>query len=113
MQPIDRANAEHYVWGQVCDGWHLVKRPDLSVITERVPPGAAEARHVHGTARQFFLVLRGQAVLEIDGDRVALAEGQGVEVAPGLPHQFRNESDAPVDFLVISHPTTRGDRTDL
>ena len=31
------ANAEHYVWGDGCDGWHLLKHPDLSVIQERVP----------------------------------------------------------------------------
>lgn len=23
--------AEHYIWGDNCDGWHLVKNQDLSV----------------------------------------------------------------------------------
>ena len=31
-------NAEHYVWGDVCDGWRLLQREDMSVIQERVPP---------------------------------------------------------------------------
>ncbi|WP_158531647.1 MULTISPECIES: hypothetical protein [unclassified Meiothermus] len=22
-----KAEAEHYTWGQNCDGWHLVRRP--------------------------------------------------------------------------------------
>ncbi len=113
MQPIDRSTAEQYTWGGVCDGWHLLKRADLSVIAERVPPGARETRHVHGNARQFFYILSGCAVLEINGKRVALTEGQGIEVAPGMPHQFINESPADVHFLVISHPTTRGDRVEL
>jgi hypothetical protein len=29
---------------------------------------------------------------------------------PGLPHQMRNDSDADVEFLVISQPTTQRDR---
>lgn len=111
--PVDRSNAEHYVWGDDCDGWHLLKRDDLSVIAERVPAGAREARHVHARSRQFFFILSGCAVIEVDGHRNELGAGQGLEIAPGQAHQFRNEADAEVHFLVISQPTTRGDRTDL
>ncbi len=51
--PISVANAEHYTWGANCDGWHLVRTPELSVIQERVPPGGRETRHLHTRARQF------------------------------------------------------------
>lgn len=112
MKAIDRSSAEHYLWGEVCDGWHLVKRSDLSVIAERVPPGASEVRHYHASARQFFYILRGCAVIEVNGEREALQEGQGLEIAPGTSHQFMNESQEDVHFLVISHPSTRGDRVD-
>jgi mannose-6-phosphate isomerase-like protein (cupin superfamily) len=113
MQPIDRSFAEHYIWGGVCDGWHLVKRSDMSVVAERVPPGAKETRHLHSTARQFFFILSGCAVIEINGERVTLSEGQGVEVAPGTSHQFTNESPEEVHFLVVSHPSTRDDRVEV
>lgn len=112
MHPIDRSSAEHYIWGNACDGWHLVKRTDMSVIAERVPPGARETRHFHATARQFFFILSGRAVIEMSGEQVALTHGQGLEVAPGVAHQFRNESSADVHFLVVSFPTTRGDRVE-
>jgi mannose-6-phosphate isomerase-like protein (cupin superfamily) len=111
-QAIDLSSAEHYRWGGICDGWHLLKRSDLSIIAERVPPGGKESRHSHERARQFFYILSGCAVMEVDGERVELREGQGLEVAPGTPHQFLNESPAVVHFLVISHPTTRGDRNE-
>lgn len=113
MKPIDRSSAEHYIWGDVCDGWHLVKRTDMSVIAERVPPGAKEIRHFHSTARQFFFILSGFAVIETNGERVTLKEGQGLEVAPGISHQFMNESPEDVHFLVVSHPSTRGDRVEV
>ena len=44
---VSRENAEHYRWGVDCDGWHLVKDRQLSVIEEFMPPGAAEVRHYH------------------------------------------------------------------
>ena len=43
----NRSNAEHYVWGDGCDGWRLLDRPDLSVIEERIPPGRGEVVHFH------------------------------------------------------------------
>ncbi len=88
---ISRETAEHYTWGAGCDGWRLVDRPDLSVIHERMPPGAAEARHFHQAARQFFFFLSGVATLEIAGAREILRAGQGVEVPPSVPHQVFNE----------------------
>jgi mannose-6-phosphate isomerase-like protein (cupin superfamily) len=113
MQAIDRSFAEHYHWGVASDGWHLVKRTDMSVISERVPPGACEVRHYHVSARQFFYILRGDAIMEINGERIQLSEGQGIEVAPSTPHQFANESSADVQFLVISHPATLSDRVEV
>lgn len=104
-------NAEHYVWGGDCDGWHLLKHPDLSVIRERVPPGRGEIRHYHSRARQFFFVLTGRAVLEFDDGVVDFGPGEGVHVLPGVHHRFVNKGPGPVEFLVISSPTTLGDRT--
>ncbi|HET9224485.1 MAG TPA: cupin domain-containing protein [Roseiflexaceae bacterium] len=107
---MSKKTAEHYTWGNRCDGWRLVDRPELSVIHERMPPGTAEIWHYHEAARQFFFVLSGTATIEIGEQIHTLHPQQGVEIASGLPHQMRNESDADVEFLVISQPTTRGDR---
>lgn len=113
MQPIRREDAPHYTWGDGCDGWRLLDRDDLSVIEERVPPGGREVRHVHARARQFFFVLSGEAAIETDGATVRLAAGQGAHVPPGVPHRFVNAADEDVRFLVISAPSTMGDRVDL
>src|SRR5258708_40133715 len=108
--PISVANAEHYTWGANCDGWHLVRTPELSVIQERVPPGGRETPHLHSRARQFFFILEGEAVLEVAGRRHVLPARGGLEVEPGAAHQFRNESDRDVVFLVISQPPSQADR---
>ncbi len=110
MNPVSTQSAEHYHWGGACDGWHLLARDDLGVIEERMPPGAAEQRHLHQHARQFFCVLEGEATLEMDGLAQVLRRGQGLHVPPGAPHQMRNDSGADVRFLVISAPRSHGDR---
>lgn len=107
---ISRKTAEHYIWGQICDGWHLVKTEELSIIHERMPPGAMEVRHYHTKSRQFFFVLSGAATLEIGGVREILRQHEGAEVSPGVPHQMFNESDAEIEFLVVSQPASHDDR---
>ena len=44
---VSKASAPHYTWASICDGWRLVDTPGLSIIEERVPPGAGEVRHYH------------------------------------------------------------------
>lgn len=113
MGVTDTSTGEHYRWGSGSEGWHLLKRAELSVIEERVPPGDRERRHFHNRARQFFYILKGSAVLEVDGTRHQLGERQGLEISPGVAHQFMNESNAEVVLLVISAPMSHGDRENL
>ena len=110
---VDVTTGKRYQWGSASEGWHLLDRPELSVIQERVPPGDRERRHFHSKARQFFYVLDGRAVLEMDGTRFELGVGQGLEIPPGAAHQFINESQSAVTFLVVSCPHSHGDRTDV
>jgi mannose-6-phosphate isomerase-like protein (cupin superfamily) len=108
----NRATAPHYVWGQICDGWRLLDRQDLSVIQERIPPGAGEVRHRHGRARQLFFVLTGQLQIHREGASWDLQPGDALEVPPGQLHRVHNAAATEAVFLVISAPSTRGDRED-
>src|SRR6201987_6494917 len=95
---VSRENAEHYRWGVDCDGWHLVKDQQLSVIEEFMPPGAAEVRHHHERSQQFFYILDGEVLMEINGEKMLVAAGSGIRILPGTRHQIRNPSSTPVRF---------------
>lgn len=110
---ISNESAEHYVWGNQCDGWHLVRTPSLSVISERMPPGTFEVAHRHNKAQQFFFVLSGELTLESGGVRLTIRAREGVHVPPRAVHQALNVSEAPVEFLVISEPPSHGDRENV
>jgi mannose-6-phosphate isomerase-like protein (cupin superfamily) len=110
VHAISKSTAEHYVWGNHCDGWHLVNNAQLSVIQERMPAGTSEVPHFHHHAQQFFYILAGEAAMEVDGRRVILHAGEGISIPPGASHQMMNDSDDEVHFLVISQPPSHGDR---
>ena len=113
METISKKNSEHYTWGGSCDGWHLLKSPDLSVIQERVPPGGAETRHMHEHAQQFFFVLSGEAFMELEDKELVLGAQEGLFVPPGTPHRLLNRGNMDLCFLVISTPPSHGDRVSV
>lgn len=110
MSVTSKDTAEHYKWGDGCDGWHLAKTEALSVIQERVPPGRGEIRHYHTRANQFFYVLSGTATITRDGETFTLAANEGLSVPAGAVHELHNESDEDLEFLVTSTPPSHGDR---
>jgi mannose-6-phosphate isomerase-like protein (cupin superfamily) len=107
---ISKATAPHYNWGETCDGWFLENSPERTVIHERMPPGTAEARHYHRMAKQFFFILGGIATMEMEGKLVTLHPHEGVTIEAGVHHHIKNESSEAIEFLVISTPSTHGDR---
>jgi mannose-6-phosphate isomerase-like protein (cupin superfamily) len=109
-EPVRAGDENHYQWGGVCDGWHLLRSGELSVIEERMPSSSEEQRHFHQRARQFFYVLEGELSMEVEGRLHLLGACQGLEIAPGEQHQARNSSPAEVRFLVVSQPPSHGDR---
>lgn len=110
MNKISTQTAEHYLWGEVCEGWHLLKSPSLSVIQERMPPHSSEVRHAHQHSQQFFFVLFGVLSIEADHAIYTLHEHQGLHLAPHIPHRVYNDSEDDVMFVVISEPPSHDDR---
>ena len=66
MNIVSTQIAEHYTLGYSCDGWHLLRSDEFSVIQERMPPRTSEAAHYHAQSRQFFYVLSGTLSILLD-----------------------------------------------
>jgi len=110
---VNKANADSYHWGENCKTWLLANQQDMTVAQEHMPPQTSEERHVHQKARQFFYVLDGEAVMDLDTEKVVLHANEGIQIEPNTPHTMTNRSDKAVEFLVISCPSTKGDRVNL
>jgi len=106
-------NAEHYTWGDQCDGWPLLLSDNLSVIQERMPPATSEQLHYHERAQQVFYILSGTATFEVEGQAQTVLTGQSIHITANTKHRIFNNGEADLHFLVISEPKTRGDRVNL
>lgn|SRR5690606_37300568 len=106
----DINNSKHYNWGKLCDGWHLVDTPTLSIIQEKMPPDTFESLHYHNHAQQFFFVLVGTATFEVEDETFEVYAGQGFHVLPKKKHRIFNHTDTALEFIVISEPKSHGDR---
>ena len=110
---VDINNCEKYMWEDNCFGWHLLKKEELSVISEEVPAGKSEKRHFHKEGRQFFYILNGKATMELEGIDYELLSGQGIGIEPGQKHKFKNTSGFMVTFIVVTAPKKAEDRVDI
>jgi mannose-6-phosphate isomerase-like protein (cupin superfamily) len=113
LSVICSKSAEHYIWGDSCDGWHLVKSENLSVIQERVPSGCSEVRHFHTKAEQFFFILSGVASMELNGETFTLTSQQGIHIPASAKHQISNRHECDLVFIVTSTPPSHGDRVEV
>lgn len=110
MIPVSRQTQDVYHWGDGGSGWRLLDEAGLSVIEETLAPGTGEVRHFHMQAMQCFYILDGTAMMTLDRDQLRLDAGMALPVPPQTPHTIFNDTDQTIRFLVISAPSTRGDR---
>jgi quercetin dioxygenase-like cupin family protein len=67
-------------------------------------PGQAQRVHTHDAEDKVYVVLEGEALFEVGGERELLAEGSAVIARAGVPHGVRNDSDSELVLLVAMAP---------
>jgi mannose-6-phosphate isomerase-like protein (cupin superfamily) len=102
-----------YRWGDDCHGWNFVDTDELSVKQELMPPDTAEQLHYHEKATQMFFILKGRAIMTINGVESMLKPEQGILILPGQKHFISNNDQADLEFILYSYPSTKNDRINL
>jgi mannose-6-phosphate isomerase-like protein (cupin superfamily) len=110
MKLISTETAEHYTWGDGCDGWFFLKSDGFHVIQEKMPPHSSEVMHYHRNSRQLFYVLRGELTMYTVTGLLVIPAGHAVSIEPSVAHQARNDSNEVIEFLTISCPPSHRDR---
>ena len=113
MKATDKTNSPHYFWGEVNEGWRLLDSDSLSVIHEKMQAGTNEKKHVHSKTQQYFFMLAGEAKFYFENETVSIKSKQGIHIPAGTIHYIANESVEAIEFLVISEPAVKNDRTEL
>ena len=113
---VSKETARHYIWGGICDGWHLLETESLSVIEERIPAGGGEVMHFHEKAQQLFYILDGEAMFETEHFWLDRFTGEspfpvGVRDAPRIVvcAEGRGAIESYTSALSTSSPIQKGD----
>ena len=89
-----------------------------SVLRYHFEPGTSEGVHRHDATAadsctpedsdELYVVIRGELVMTIEGERTILAAGDAAYAPAGAYHGIANESDAPAEMLLIFGPPRSG-----
>jgi len=76
----------------------------------RYPPGTRGKRHAEHLQEEIFVVLEGNAAIDLGDppERHELPRGSVCAVQPGTPLQLRNDGDEDVLFLIVGAPPEEG-----
>jgi mannose-6-phosphate isomerase-like protein (cupin superfamily) len=59
-----------------------------SLAEATVPPGRPTQRHYHKLSEEFYFILEGSGVMEIDGENREVVPGDALLIPPGAWHQI-------------------------
>ncbi len=81
-----------------------------SLAEATLEPGRSTERHYHADSEEIYVLLAGEAEMEVDGDRRPVAPGDAVLIPPGAWHQIRAGAGE-VRFLCACAPPYRHEDT--
>jgi mannose-6-phosphate isomerase-like protein (cupin superfamily) len=67
------------------------------------------SRHLHRDQEELYLVLDGQAMIEVDGEQFLLGEREALAVPANVWHRVTNVGVGPLTFYVVAAPPVDGD----
>jgi mannose-6-phosphate isomerase-like protein (cupin superfamily) len=76
---------------------------EQSLAEAWLEPGQETDRHYHARAEEIYVVLDGEAEMEVEGDRGRVGPGDAILIPAGARHQIR-AGEAPVRFLCCCAP---------
>ena len=78
----------------------------LSVVESLDVPGGGPPPHIHHREDESFFVLEGEITFTLGNKKVVGKAGTFIQGPRGIPHAFKNESQAPARLLI--HVTPAG-----
>ena len=74
-----------------------------SLAEATLPPGTATQRHYHRVSEEFYYLLEGSGLMEIDGATRTVGPGDAILIPPGAWHQI-TAGNTPLRFLCCCAP---------
>jgi mannose-6-phosphate isomerase-like protein (cupin superfamily) len=69
-----------------------------------IAPDSASTRHFHKVSEETYYILRGAALMVVDGRKFELRPGETCLIQPGEAHQISNAGLDDLEFLAVCAP---------
>ncbi|RYX85339.1 cupin domain-containing protein [bacterium] len=66
--------------------------------------GQKTTRHFHPKAEEIYFILKGRGLMEVEGERVEMGEGDSVAIPNGAKHQIEAVGSEKLEFLCCCAP---------
>lgn len=108
MQVVSKNEAPRLSRGDGLDCYVMhssrgVPETELTVTWVEVEPDARQKLHSHDP-EQVYLVVRGEAVMTVDGKEREVMEGDLIHVPRHAEHGIRNTSDETMEYISAATP---------
>jgi mannose-6-phosphate isomerase-like protein (cupin superfamily) len=80
-----------------------------SLAEASVPAGAATQRHYHKKSEEFYFILEGEGIMEVDAERRTVSRGDAILIPAGAWHQITASQS--LRFLCCCAPPYSNDDT--
>lgn len=77
---------------------------EQSLAEATLLPGGCTQRHWHKASEEFYFLLEGQGIMEIDGVTRAVVPGDAILIPAEAWHQITASADGPLRFLCCCAP---------
>lgn len=84
-----------------------------SLAEATLAPDQSTRRHYHAKTEEIYVVLDGEAEMEIDGEWRRVRPGDAILIPPAALHQIRAEQGSELRFLCCCAPPYRDEDTFL
>jgi quercetin dioxygenase-like cupin family protein len=84
----------------------LVDEDYLLVMQAALKPGQMVPQH-NADSNVRIIIIRGEVVVDLDGEKIKALEGDIVPATPGTPMNIVNQSEDDATFLIIKTPHPR------
>jgi mannose-6-phosphate isomerase-like protein (cupin superfamily) len=77
----------------------------------RLPVGNSFSAHYHEDMQEIFIIISGQAWMEVSGQAIALARGDAIAIDAREVHRMTNCGNEDVEYVVVGITANQGGRT--
>jgi mannose-6-phosphate isomerase-like protein (cupin superfamily) len=75
-----------------------------SLAEATVPAGTGTQRHFHRRSEEFYYILEGTGIMEVDGAERPVGPGDAILIPPGAWHHIRSDDRGRLRFLCCCAP---------